>query len=313
MGITHFTGLGKSPGAVTAGLSYIKHEYGEYTKEYGAMVERVVIFTSEEIANGDEKAHPSVYNKYMTRNIIRGLKTSENSLEVVGHFLKQKFKDIEICVYVVNVNSFEDCFEIMAQALLKFHPRERVGKHIWVNLTGGTNILNAALMQIVYLSGLVPVMYYTFVANMREDGKYLNPFSRNESEFYFRKIDVFKTTFDMRFRCILEELEKLSDYIKDEELLSRLKNSHLNLFGEFNMTIFKRDYLNVMDGWCIERRESDIRLNKNGKSLLNKIRSPLFTVLIGERYQENIETLLAELKRREVVSRNDKFQNDRKG
>jgi len=298
MGITHFTGLGKSPGAVTSGLSYIKHEYGERTK-YGAMVERVIIFTSKNIVDGKEKAIPSVYNEYMTREWKKDVR-SNNSLEIVEDFLKCEFSDIDIRVYVVDVNDFEDCFRIITQALLKFHPRGKTGKHIWVNITGGTNILNAALMQVVYLSGFIPVMYYTFIANLQQDGKYLQPFSGDEAEFLFKRLDVFKTNFDIRFRYILEKLENIDEFINDQELLSRLKNCHPDLFERMDITLFRRDYLNIMDGWCLEREESNIRINNNGKNLLSRIRSPLFSMLVGEEYSRDTEKLTAELKDREI-------------
>lgn len=295
MGVTHFTGLGKAPGAVTSGLSYIKHEYGQHTK-YGAMVERAVIFTSENIVNGTEKAYKSTYNEYMTRKCKKDTQ-ADNSLETVKDFLKQEFEDIDIHVYVVDANNFEDCFNIVAQALLKFHPRGKTGKHIWVNITGGTNILNAALMQVVYLSGLVPFMYYTFIANVQQDGKYLNPFSRNEAEFHFRKLDVFRTNFDARFRYILEE-KRLNKFVNDQELLSILKSCHPNLFGEMDITKFRRDYLNIMDGWCLEREGSYNRINENGKNLLNRMRSPLFSALVGEKLPD-INSFV-ELENREV-------------
>ena len=297
MGIIHFTGLGKSPGAVTAGLSYLKNEFD--SSEYGKIVEGVVIFTSQEIVNGSEEAYRSVDNEYMTRNVRKtwtmGLK---NSLEIVKSFLHREFDNGNFYVCTVDTNDFEECFETIAKALLKFHPRGKVGKHIWINLTGGTNVLNAALLQVAYLSGLIPVMYYTFVANMREDGKYLNPFSRNENEFYFRKIDLFKTTFDEKFLYILEKLKDAGGWMNSKEILNRLKGEHPNLFGEFDLQTFRRDYLNVMDGWCIERKEKEDlnRLSRNGENLLKRIRSQLISVLIGREYLDNIKELIQNLK-----------------
>jgi len=302
MGIIHFAGLGKSPGAVTAGLSYLKNEIGDHP-DYRKIVEGVVIFTSQEIVSGDEEAYQSVDNEYMRKNVrktwTKGLK---NSLEIVRKFLHREFEGGDFYLCIVDVNDFDECFETIAKALLRFHPRGEVGKHIWANLTGGTNVLNAALMQVAYLSGLIPVMYYTFVANMRENGKYLNPFSRNEDEFYFRRIDMFKTTFDERFLYILEKLEEAGDFISSEEILSRLKKDYPNLFGEFDLTIFRRDYLNIMDGWCIERRKKEDlnRLSKNGKNLLKRIRSPLVTALIGWEYSEKVDELTKDLKIKKI-------------
>ncbi|MCX8191727.1 MAG: hypothetical protein N3F06_02835, partial [Nitrososphaerales archaeon] len=182
MGITHFAGLGKAPGAVTAALSYLKNEVGD-DPEYGKIVENVVIFTSPEIANGSERAIESYDNAYMERGKCKGwTRGLINSFEIVKRFIFNEFEDVGLYLCEVNVNDFSNCFEAIAKALLKFHPPSRVGKHVWVNITGGTNILNAALMQVAHLSGLIPIIYYTFVAN-RDDNKYLKPFSKNENEF----------------------------------------------------------------------------------------------------------------------------------
>ncbi|CUS05068.2 protein of unknown function [Candidatus Promineifilum breve] len=67
MGIYHFAGLGISPGAVTAGLSYIKKQYGNYHPQYGQMVEAVILFTSSAVAEGKLDIPPTaeyVYNEY---------------------------------------------------------------------------------------------------------------------------------------------------------------------------------------------------------------------------------------------------------
>ena len=72
--------------------------------------------------------------------------------------------------------------------------------------------------------------------------------------------------------------------------------------------LFRRDYLNIMDGWCLEREENNIKINNNGKDLLNTIRSPLFSRLVGEEYSGDIEELIAELKERDVTRwKNDKL------
>ena len=285
MGITHFVGLGQSPGAVTAGLSYLKHEFGDST-EYGKIVEKVVIFTSPEIVRGEETAFLSVENDYMRRNTKREWK-NKSSLEIVKDFLSIEFENLELYLCEVNVKDFSKCFEAITKALLKFHSPGKVGRHIWANLTGGTNILNSALMHVVYLSGFIPVLYYTFVAR-RDDEKFLRPFSRNENEFSFKKIYAFKTTFDERYEYLLEELESIQDeWITSSDLLSRLKRNYPNYFQHIELKSFQRDYLNVMiaierKGSRIEGQEDQIRLNKDGKEMLKIIRSPLFKALIRQ-------------------------------
>lgn len=303
MGIIHFAGLGKSPGAVTAGLSYLKNEVGDST-DYGRIVEGLVIFTSPEILDGKEKASPSTDNAYMTRTIRkRWADGLENSFEIVKEFLSHEFEDIDFYVCEVDVNNFSECFEVIAKTLLKFHPPGEVGKHIWANLTGGTNILNATLMQVAYFSGFIPILYYTFVANL-EDRGFLRPFSRDDSEFDFRKIYVFKTIFDERYQYILEELESnRGKWLTSSDLLTRLKGKRPDLFEEMDLTSFRRDFLNTMLG--VQRKgdrakgQEDLnRLNKDGEDMLGIIRSSLFKALIRQsRYSlGEIEKLTEDLK-----------------
>jgi len=303
MGITHFAGLGKSPGAVTTGLSYLKSEVGD-NPEYGKIVERVVIFTSPEIIQGREKAYRCVDNEYMMRTSRKkwteGL---ENSFEIVKNFLFHYFNDIEFFICELDVNDFSKCFEGIVKALLKFHRPGKVGKHIWANLTGGTNILNAALIQVAYFSGFIPILYYTFVSNLKEDGRFLKPFSRNHNEFDFREIYVFKTIFDERYQYILEELESMGEWMSSSYLLSKLKGKRPDLFENINLKSFKRDFLNIMPG--VKRKGSRVEgqedlnsLNNRGKKILKIIRSPLFKALIRSGYYSltDIEELTEDLK-----------------
>lgn len=307
MGVMHFAGLGKSPGAVTAGLAYIKHELGAHFEE-GDIIESVVIFTSPEIVRGEEPAYESVHNEYMQRAVRKTwTQGKRNSLEIVAEYLYREIGEGPFYVCEVDVNDFSTCFEAVAKAVLKFHPPGAVGKHIWANITGGSNVLNAALMQTAYLSGFITRLYYTFVSNLREDGKYLQPFSRNEVEFDYREIYVLKTTFDERYRYILEELERIEKeaprhWVSSEELLSRLKNRGAPGFHEMSLESFRRDFLNTMSG--VERKGSRLegqedanRLGEDGKTVLAIIRSPLFRALTRQDPlpREEIETLTEDL------------------
>lgn len=309
MGVIHFSGLGKSPGAVTTGLSYLTHER-EDSFEDGNIVEGVVIFTSPEISNGSEPAYPgTTHNKYMERRIVdRNVKQrTDNSLNLLAEYLYNERENGKFYVCELDVNDFNACFQAIAKALLKFHHPGKTGKHIWGNITGGSNVLNAALMQTAYLSGLIPRLYYTFVANIRDDGKYLQPFSRETSEFDFRDIYVVKTIFDERYQAILEKLSDIGESDKEHwigscDLLSRLKQSD-PIFKEMQQKTFVRNYLNIMPG--IERKgnradgqEDFNRLSKEGYRILSMLKSPLFKALIlqNEIMHEEILSLTTDLK-----------------
>ncbi len=283
MGVVHFAGLGKSPGAITSGLAYLKHEVSP-SFEDGDIVEAVVIFTSKEIASGEEKSFRVEHNEYMRRAVRKTWTLGkQNAVEIVASFLQRELNGVEIYLIQVDVNDFSQCFEAVAKALLRFHSPGKVGKHIWANLTGGTNVLNAALIQAAYLSGLVPRLYYTFVANLREDGKYLQPFSRDGSQFDYREIYVLPTTFDERYRLLLEEL-KPDKWVTKKELLGRLKRMS-PLFEDLRIEDFTRNYLNVWPG--IRRKgnratgqEDAVCLSSEGQVLLDLLKRPWFVALL---------------------------------
>ena len=146
MGIIHFAGLGRSPGAVTSGLAYLKHEY-ENRSEYGQIIEGVVLFTSPEVADGTERAFEVEHNEYGSLNVRQTWPRGKtNAVEIVSKFFKREIGQGTIYCCPVDVNDFRACFEAVAKATLKFHRPGEVGKHIWANITGGTNPLNAALL-----------------------------------------------------------------------------------------------------------------------------------------------------------------------
>ena len=290
MGIVHFAGLGLSPGAVTAGLSYLKHEYARKYKDiYGEIIEEVVLFTSTEVASGEVKMKPgnAEHNDYMSVNVrSTWAREKPNIVEVVTEFIKREIGDVEIYCCTVDVNDFSACFEAVAKATLFFHPPGDVGKHIWANITGGTNPLNAALFQVAYLSGFITRLYYTFISNIAQYGKYLQPFSSDPNLFDFREIYVLKTVFDDRYQHILEELkaEDSSRWLTSRDLLGRLKSKGVQDFLKMDDKTFLLDFLHVMQGRGIQRKgkEDAIRLDPDvGPAILAILRSDYVQALLG--------------------------------
>jgi len=312
MGIFHFAGLGRSPGAVTSGLSYLKHEYAEqYRDIYGEIIEAIVLFTSPEVVRGEERALPSAHNDYMTINVRQKWPENRtNALEIVCEFIKREIGDVDIYCCEIDVNDFGACFEAVAKATLKFHPPGEEGKHIWANITGGTNPLNAALFQTSYLSGFINRLYYTFISDPREHGKYLQPFSRDRSKFDFREIYALKTIFDERYKYILKELEKIykddpSRWVTSEELLSRLKSRGIPDFENMDKRTFLLNLLHVMQGRGIRRKskEDQIQLDpETGPAILNLLQSDYVQALLGRKSlsKEQIQQLTEGLRIRKL-------------
>jgi hypothetical protein len=221
--------------------------------------------------------------------------------------MEREFPDTVIYLVEVDINNHDNCLEQVARTLLKFHPPADVGKHTWINITGGSNMLNAGLFQAAYLSGVVSRLYYTFVANVAQDGKYLQPFSTNPNKFRYGEIVPIKMGFGPRHLKVLEVLQEQTAndpdlYLSSGELLNRLKRKDpaFDKMGEKN---FLRNFLNVMSG--IEQKgdrqqgqKDAVRLSEEGREILHLTQKrPLFRALVLREQPDEItvEKLLDEL------------------
>jgi len=187
-----------------------------------------------------------------------------------------------------------------------------VGKHLWANLTGGPNIVNAALLEVAFLSGLIARLYYTFLSDVRRYGRYLRPPSVDANIFDWREVPLVKTAFDEEYYHVLRVLADYGDWIEDRELLSLLAQEQPERFGSERMSpkVFLRDFLNKMDGRELEREvlpdgtpTNRNRLSLYGKRTVERLdASELFQTLLhpGRREKETIDRLTADLQIEEL-------------
>jgi hypothetical protein len=288
MGILHLAGLGISPGAVTVGLSYLLNKYGTQTGEWGETVERVVLFTSPEVAQGTVEVRRCELNKYGTLQCDKKWPRQEkNTVKVIERFYAEEIDKGILYLCTVDVNDFGACFEVIAKTVLNFHPPGKTGAHIWANITGGSNVLNAALFQVAYLCGFIARLYYTFISDLGQYGKYLQPFTRNNPKLFdYREVRVLKTVFDERPYQVLEKLKELA---KDGQAWTEARDlwSYLGGSNFVDFEVFKRDYLNVLDGRGLlregngtEGRSERVSFDpEEGNTVIEIIRSPLFLAL----------------------------------
>lgn len=298
MGIYHFAPVGLSPGAITCALAYLKQNKGRFVVR-GDIIESIVIFTSPEVRDGKAKVQECFYNNYMSRTIQRTRKMA-NILDIIVDFIKGEIAEImpekgTVYCCTVDPNDYDSCFEAIAKLSLYFSPPDATGKNIWANLTGGTNVLNAALSQVAYLSGLISRIYYTFVP-YEEDRKYLQPVKDDPERFRWDEIPVVKTSCDNIYRALLQGISEWGEeWYLDKELLSRLKQTSWSYFrqedvetiNKMDIQIFRQQWLNKLDGRELERQKlpdgspgQAIRLSDAGRRLLGRINSPLFQALV---------------------------------
>jgi hypothetical protein len=221
--------------------------------------------------------------------------------------MEREFPSTTLYMVTVDVNDFSACFDAVGRATLKFHEPGQVGKHIWANITGGSNLLNAAMVQIAYLSGIVARLYYTFVADLRQYGCYLQAFSKNEHLFRYREIFTLKTQFGWRHQKVLEILEQIDTetpgrYTSSQELLCRLKGFAPEDFQDMDQQPFERDFLNVMQGIeqlgnRISGQQDAVRLSDDGRDILRLVRRPLFQALVQQEQlpEHEVEAITSDL------------------
>lgn len=274
--------LGESPGAVTSALSYFKNRYGKHTDAWGVTVESIVIFTTLEMR--ESKRVSSIYNQY--DKIGEKYRFEDhNVVQTVIDFVWYEIKDImpdkgKIYWCEVFAQDYEKSFRSIAEVLLT-----RLAKKLmWLNLTGGTNIMNAALLQAAFLSGLVGQAYYVFVEKSYLN--YLQP--AGKGKFSWHPIPLIKTAFDESYHAVLLCLQILEqEWVSSVDLLSFLKadESYGRYFKDMELPRFEQDLLKKMEGWILRRqlenkkKTYDLRLTDEGKQLIDLVDSRLFKAL----------------------------------
>jgi hypothetical protein len=326
MGIVHFAPIGTNPGAVTAALAYVKHnpqEFERYVRRGEGdtdwerrLVETVVLFASHDVIEGETTVDECVFNQYGSLQGRQPWRRRDrpNIINIVQRFVEEEIVPVmpgRIYLWPVDPNNFDDCFDAVVEATLALGRADATGKHIWANLTGGTNVLNAALLEVVFLSGLIARIYYTFVPD-ESDKKYLQPPSKDPARFRWCWVPMIKTAFDEAYCRVLKVLNISGDWCRDSDLLGLLKADEASggYFSDVTPQRFRNQFLNHMHGREeLERDEPEghlVRLASTGQDILRRIESPRFQALVQRGKgieEEESEELKRGLKGRELWSK----------
>jgi hypothetical protein len=314
MGVVHLAPLGINPGAVTSALAYLDCHQEQFADRHkGSIVESVVLFASHEVVDGEATVDECVFNEY---GELRGRHTwrrrdRPNVVDIVRRFIEAEIAPVmpaggKIYLWSVDPNDFEACFDALADAVLALGRPDATGKHLWANLTGGTNVLNAALFEVASLSGLVAYTYYMFVPE-EGDRKYLQPPTGDPARFNCKWVPLTKKAFDEHYYQVLCVLEALGDWCQDTDLLGFLKGDEASgeYFRRVTLEGLRRQFLNRRDGQELERDDPEghlVRLSEEGQRVLRRIRSPRFQALVqrgqpveeGERERKRMLDMLKE-------------------
>ncbi len=190
MSVWHISGLGLSPGAVTVPLTYIylmqksaalgnmkAKEFFETSGEIGQDIkgtpEALILFTSEDVITG-RKGSPSRDKWFNTDGKQDVPKTMAKYIKSLINGLRDENFQVDHdgikYVYLIKVNheDYGDCFFNAYITLKGLHDKE-----IWINMIGGTNQINSALLTAGGLTGVSARYYYFF--QKFEDTGFLHP------------------------------------------------------------------------------------------------------------------------------------------
>jgi hypothetical protein len=157
MSFTHLMPLGISPGAVTAPLGRLKHT-GQSPPA------ALVLFAARQVKDGrrDDRVKLATYNRYNSIQMVQPFE-NHNAVDVVLDFLRKEFGPQPPVVHWVEASNYDyrKSFLAAAEVLFRFLRRPAEARpDVRLNLTGGTNVMNAALLQAAVLSGQVTSAYY---------------------------------------------------------------------------------------------------------------------------------------------------------
>lgn len=246
MSVWHLAGMGLFPGAVTVPLTYVylalklasngekkAKEFfelsGKLSQEINGAPEYIVVFTSEEVITGKEiwksknnvrdewfntnkkENAPKTIAKYLS-NLLNKLKDS-NFKEFYG---KKWIKDI----YFIKVNheDFEDCYLKIGTTMCALKDKE-----VWVNMIGGTNQINLALLVAGSFFAVPSRYYYIFQSKNNLLHPEIDKPSLNHPHEFLQYLDKWHDMpiFHLEIGGIITELEeKFSsrEYINIKEI-----------------------------------------------------------------------------------------------
>lgn len=249
MGVYHFAGLGKSIGAITSALSYlgaIRQQGGEKAEalfslsdeqdradESRGMVQALVLFTTEEIARDHRSFFCEPYQDNRAGSDRDGRKKGENQTvktalyRVLGKELKawgmimpdKTTLDVYWCEHERQrpLETFERTYTVLQAA----KPMGRVGKECWINLTGGSNVINGALQLASSFLGTAARQYYVLSKNP-SCIRHTVPITDlgSEQDDFWVDLPIVYADFSGFHRIVLEELASWPD---SKELITHQK------------------------------------------------------------------------------------------
>jgi hypothetical protein len=267
MGVYHLMGLGRSAGTVIGPLTYLAHRYnrwnaddqrffarsGEVRQRQAGQkvgdVEALVLFTTPEVLSGEVPAFDYVDNP--PGKIAKGPQKSGGPMkQVLRDLLCREWPAISggreqgtIFWCEVDRRNIRVTYERVVRVVAALAGVGGQGKEMWVNLTGGNNVINFALELAATLSGDVARLYYVQAEN--EAAEKCVRFTAEDG--YWVDLPVMPLALGRVFRAILDLLEQ-GKPLSTRDLYSQLSSheTYWNLVQDISREVFQEIYLTPM-------------------------------------------------------------------
>ncbi|MEM0359009.1 MAG: hypothetical protein QXG22_03230 [Candidatus Hadarchaeales archaeon] len=267
MGVYHLSGMGLRPGVVTVPLTYIYlflksavlgnenakrffETSGELKQGSRGAPECIIIFTSRSVITGTAKIEiedkwfgsgrvfPQSMWKYL-RNLWKELEDEKFRPFYDGEWIKD--------IYFVEVNheDFEDCFEKIGTTLYALREKE-----VWINMIGGTNPINMALLLGGTFHAISARYYYIFQndvlllhpeterPNMRDPREYVENAMRKWREFPLFQLAIGELINELNSRLAkgdmgMGELEQMLERLDlPKQFIAKLRGRLITIEGD---------------------------------------------------------------------------------
>ena len=270
MGVYHLMGLGRSPGTVIGPLTYLAHRYnrwnaddqrffarsGEVRQRQAGQkvgdVQALVLFTTPEVLSGEVRAFGYVDNPPGRIATAPQMPTEPTKpmKQVLRTLLRREWPAISggreqgtIFWCEVDRRNIRVTYERVVRVVAALAGVGGQGKEMWVNLTGGNNVINFALELAATLSGDVARLYYVQAEN--EAAEKCVRFTAEDG--YWVDLPVMPLALGRVFRAILDLLEQ-GKPLSTRDLYSQLSSheTYWNLVQDISREVFQEIYLTPM-------------------------------------------------------------------
>ncbi len=267
MGVYHLMGLGRSPGTVIGPLTYLAHRYTRWNAddqrffarsgearqrqagEKVGDVQAIVLFTTREVLDGKVLAFDYVDNP--PGRIAKGPEVKGGPMKEVLHaLLRREWPAISggrregtLFWCEVDRRDIRSTYERVVRVVAALAGVGGQGKEMWANLTGGNNVINAALELAAMLSGNVARLYYVQAEN--QDAEKCVRYTAEDG--YWVDLPVMPLAISRVTRATLDLLDPPKP-ISAKELYGRLLEhpEHWNLIRGVAFKTFEEVYLKPM-------------------------------------------------------------------